>query len=699
MILADQDFFQDVQDVYSELTDLTMVITDSIGEMITQLTGNKNLLDLVYEYKSINEALCQRVKNFSKITGPVLYDALPGVKVVVCPVAVNNTNTYFIFAGMIIKKTEKNSVISYLKQELNAPVEILAEIPESSDEEIQAKIDKLKKMAEILSKQLASQKAESERARKETSIASFLRLIEAGNADISTFLKTFSDSNQEVDLVGFARKTEADQLVIEEIIQSKKSSLKGSTFSTGEGLLGQVAATNKKRYWEKVYRDPRISYFSQKGIVPKSLAAVPILQGGQQCGLLFWGSSENEQLSQPTNTDGSIAASFLSIMESTLALRSKASNNLMKLTTLNEIFQVMAAVQDEKRILLILLDMSMNLIRGPFVSVILRQPLKNSLEIVSRGLTSEQIDSYSKDVSSRFSTNEEDKPSTHVTGWGAAVYEIPLRYQNHSYGYLSIGCNGTDIDEEDLSFLNSLSFAGGISIHLIRSMKEESKQSSAAGVLVELVELIEPGHSPLAAKASKLIESFCESTSIPVSNRADLKDSCYLIAYPVTLLKKNIGKPSILSLIEEYHSIEENKPSIPTASIQAQLLHLVWTYIKQGEQIENLMQITAVNHSLLTEFISFLNHTNVVVKEIQLADPVSRQPEISNDLNLSKRESEVMKLVVKGLNNRDIASHLYISEHTVKNHMTNIFQKMNVTDRSQAIAKIYQSGWDFIKGQ
>jgi ATP/maltotriose-dependent transcriptional regulator MalT len=61
--------------------------------------------------------------------------------------------------------------------------------------------------------------------------------------------------------------------------------------------------------------------------------------------------------------------------------------------------------------------------------------------------------------------------------------------------------------------------------------------------------------------------------------------------------------------------------------------------------------------------------------------------------NLSRREVEVLDLVLKGASNQEIAEHLSISYHTVKNHMTNILQKLGVSDRAQAIAKIYQMGY------
>jgi Response regulator containing a CheY-like receiver domain and an HTH DNA-binding domain len=56
----------------------------------------------------------------------------------------------------------------------------------------------------------------------------------------------------------------------------------------------------------------------------------------------------------------------------------------------------------------------------------------------------------------------------------------------------------------------------------------------------------------------------------------------------------------------------------------------------------------------------------------------------SIDDKLTKREIEVLKLIAEGLFNKEIAYMLAISEKTVKNHVSNIFKKINVSDRTQA---------------
>lgn len=52
---------------------------------------------------------------------------------------------------------------------------------------------------------------------------------------------------------------------------------------------------------------------------------------------------------------------------------------------------------------------------------------------------------------------------------------------------------------------------------------------------------------------------------------------------------------------------------------------------------------------------------------------------------LTVREIEVLKLIGQGLCNQEMAQKLFLSEKTVKNHLTNIFRKINVSDRTQAV--------------
>ena len=74
---------------------------------------------------------------------------------------------------------------------------------------------------------------------------------------------------------------------------------------------------------------------------------------------------------------------------------------------------------------------------------------------------------------------------------------------------------------------------------------------------------------------------------------------------------------------------------------------------------------------LLTEFATMVKKTD--------EKPAAAQP------RLTEREMEVLRLVAKGRNNRDIAKELFISENTVKNHIRNILEKLHLHSRMQAV--------------
>jgi len=59
---------------------------------------------------------------------------------------------------------------------------------------------------------------------------------------------------------------------------------------------------------------------------------------------------------------------------------------------------------------------------------------------------------------------------------------------------------------------------------------------------------------------------------------------------------------------------------------------------------------------------------------------------------LSERERDVFRLIARGLSNGEIAQELYISDTTVKTHITHIFQKLDLRDRVQAVVLAYQTG-------
>ncbi len=92
-----------------------------------------------------------------------------------------------------------------------------------------------------------------------------------------------------------------------------------------------------------------------------------------------------------------------------------------------------------------------------------------------------------------------------------------------------------------------------------------------------------------------------------------------------------------------------------------------------------------VTHKLVAEYRRLANtQTN----------PGFTQSEVRRPLHLlTRRECEVLQMLADGKSNRNIGEELFISEKTVKNHVSNILQKMNVNDRTQAVVTAIKNGW------
>ena len=105
-----------------------------------------------------------------------------------------------------------------------------------------------------------------------------------------------------------------------------------------------------------------------------------------------------------------------------------------------------------------------------------------------------------------------------------------------------------------------------------------------------------------------------------------------------------------------------------------------------------------VEPSMLIKAIHVVNEGNAFVYP-KLAERIFGSISQEDDINeraremwregrserLTARELDVLSCIAKGFSNQDSAQALFVSEKTVKNHLTNIFRKLNVNDRTQAL--------------
>jgi DNA-binding NarL/FixJ family response regulator len=102
------------------------------------------------------------------------------------------------------------------------------------------------------------------------------------------------------------------------------------------------------------------------------------------------------------------------------------------------------------------------------------------------------------------------------------------------------------------------------------------------------------------------------------------------------------------------------------------------------EQLLAAIRVVAGGEALLSPAI-----TKRVIKQFTRIP----RPEVPRQLDqLTERELEVFRLIARGLSNAEIARELYISDTTVKTHITHILMKLNLRDRVQAVVLAHETG-------
>jgi DNA-binding NarL/FixJ family response regulator len=104
------------------------------------------------------------------------------------------------------------------------------------------------------------------------------------------------------------------------------------------------------------------------------------------------------------------------------------------------------------------------------------------------------------------------------------------------------------------------------------------------------------------------------------------------------------------------------------------------------EQLADAVRVVAAGETLVAPAI-----TRRLIEEFVRRRPPGSgtPPEVSE---LTERELEVFKLVARGLSNSEIAAMLFLSEATVKTHITHVLAKLGLRDRVQVVVLAYESG-------
>lgn len=107
-----------------------------------------------------------------------------------------------------------------------------------------------------------------------------------------------------------------------------------------------------------------------------------------------------------------------------------------------------------------------------------------------------------------------------------------------------------------------------------------------------------------------------------------------------------------------------------------------------GRDLINAIRAVFAGEAILHPSIArkVFSHFNISAGQQQSKDLVDSS-------ELSEREMEILRLAARGMSNQDIANRLYLSRRTIQSHLANIFRKMDVGSRTEAVLQALRRGW------
>lgn len=702
---------QNLQDTYATQTGLCLVITDAEGRWLTRPSGQSAWLTALEDEDRpgmLNHEVLGIARSVETLNQPADFEYKPGIKLMAASFTVNETDTLYSWAAFFTDSRSRHILQSYYEGEDREGAlyrELRDSVPELNGERKRQLAERIGAMTRIARMLMQSDNERKSARRLLAALREMSGFIEQPDGRLRDILQQFFYLRQGIDFLGFAVRLDESRFQVIEVLGEQGFGLTGSTFSLGEGFLGQTATTRQPGKWSNISRDPRVVFFRQNNIALQSLFTFPVSREGNVTGILFGGSRTLRAIPAPMIDLAQTLSLFLGAQLGFRSLREELSAHYTKLSMIMEISRSLTLAEDIKRVLFILIDMSLNLAQGAFSSAMLGQD-KDKVQMVSRGLSQSQVEQYIKELSERYDGYQPQQPFYGEIALsefqGMAVLECPLVYQYELLGVLCVALKEKSAVEELHDFILTLSIAGSAAIERIQRELHPAG-ADAVQLLHRALRQWDENAYAAVAKASALAGEFASQRGMAYGDIRLAEEACLSSTYEPALVEDvlDAGLIHILKQMKDAALTGDSERESGSHQEIAQIALLALEHAYEGKGITNKRVKPAAASKLREAFQAYLSRKEVLDLELTRSQPAAGREEQRIDplqavreLNLlSTREHEVLSLVANGASNREIAENLFISEHTVKNHMTNIFHKLGVTDRSQLIAMVYQQSF------
>lgn len=199
-----------------------------------------------------------------------------------------------------------------------------------------------------------------------------------------------------------------------------------------------------------------------------------------------------------------------------------------------------------------------------------------------------------------------------------------------------------------------------------------------------------------AREGIRAILSMDPSFEVVAEGKNGIEAICLTEEWMPDLILMDINMPEMDGL-EATKQIKEKFPyvKIIMVTVSDDITHLFEALKKgaQGYMLKNLhpnawceyLKAVAVDEAPMSK--------ELALRILQEFSPKEKSVDGAIHSSLTPREKEILEWVARGKSNRDISDALGISEHTVKNHLKNIMQKLHMENRVQLTRYVYEQGW------
>jgi len=718
---AKQGILQNLQDTYCAAHKLSIATADCQGKPLTRpsLTESGEALSrlmLQLDGCDIYAALERQAPYVREIQAVTRYDygTFLNMKYIVAPLKIPGEPNGTVWAGPWLddgwRESERSGADSFRGLELGLSISnALEAIPSAQSSHSSEIMSRIGEFAEVAAAVLRDSEESDLRAARELSLLQTMNRWTSSAADaneeeaLRLMLRT-----ADFEVAGYARKMEHERFeIVSAIGEDRGLLLLGQSFHSGEGCLGHAALIRKRTIWEQASGKSGGALFSRSGCELEWAACYPIFVKEEVQGVLFGGMATARR---PSPFVLELVQSLANHWGSRLygaGLQATQKRQALLLSMLSEIHHSIDAMQDPKRILSIMVESMHKLIGGSFSGIVLFGEPGRTVEAqaVSKGLSSEHVARYAGELSDRYlrfapgaGGPKERSPCYRRTSWGVPALEIPLYYGSRVVGVLSVGMPDRRTEEEDRFFLSSLAIIGEMRLFELWQ-REATPNRSNLELLGFSLSYWDPEGYPVLLRNRELLDALSRRMGFASEARERI-DQAYMVSrYETSFLWETIPwHADAIGLLEEAKAVIEHRGQADAYlaygySQEAQALALILNRSQAADSpIGPGGDLQSVALGVRAAFEELLEEQALNVNRIAIgpARPL-REDEERGHSSLTLREREVLELLIQGYTNQEIAEHMFISAHTVKNHLTKIYTKLGVADRTSAMVKLLKT--------